>query len=201
MQPTPSGPPERLSQALPEMIRRPLRTIVPPWSWKAAACTAAVRAAVFFATNLRSGPEEATKAMIVEAVYAVFAGGLIGAISQHLRRARPLWATALLLCVALPGIMTLAQFGVHHLAKTEHPSTGLFVSFCLAALAAAYTWYAMRHGAMLGGIDQTTVRHDLRSLPRITLNFLLAGPRWIGSKLKHKDKRNSTNESPNLGER
>lgn len=200
MQPTRSGPPEDLSQALPEMIRSPLRTIVPPWSWKAAACTATVRAVAFFVTNLQSGRWEATKAMLVEAVYAVFVGGLIGAISQHLRRARPLWATGLLICIALPGTMTLAQLAVHQLAKTPHQSGGVFASFCLAALAAAYTWYAMRHGAMLGGIDETTVGHDLRSLPRISLDFLLAGPRWIRSKLKYKDKANSTSESPNPGE-
>jgi hypothetical protein len=187
MQQTPSPPPEDLLQALREMIRNPVRTIAPPWSWKAAACTAVVRAIAFFATNLQSGRDKATKAMLVEAVFAIFAGGLIGAISQHLRRARPLWATALLICAALPAVMTLAQFGVHHLAKTPHESGGLVASFCLAALAAAYTWYAMRHGAMLGGIDQTTVLHDLRSLPHITLGFLLAGPRLISTMLRHKE--------------
>ena len=198
MQPISPSPPTDLSQALPEMIRRPLRTIVPPWSWKAAACTATIRAVAFFVTNLRSGRGEATKAMLVEAVYAIFVGGLIGAISQHLRRAKPLWATGLLICVALPGMMTIAQFGVHHLAKTKHQSSGLFVSFCLAVLAAAYTWYAMRHGAMLGGIDETTVRHDLRSLPRISFDFVLVVPRWIGSKLKRKGE--STSKSASSGD-
>jgi hypothetical protein len=181
MQRPTSIPPDYLNQALPEMVRHPLRTIVPPWSWKAAACTAAVRASAFFASNLRSGRRQAAKAMVVEAVFAVFAGGLLGAVSQYLRRARPLWATALLLCFALPGAMTLAQSGVHHIAGTQHQSSGLFVSFCLAGLAAAYTWYAMRQGAMLGGIDQTTIRQDLRVLPRVTLDFLLAIPRLVVS--------------------
>jgi hypothetical protein len=125
--------------------------------------------------------------MLIEAVFAIFAGGLIGAISQHLRRAKPLWATALLICAALPAIMTLAQAGVHHLAKTPHQSGGVIASFCLAAVAAAYSWYAMRHGAMLGGVDETTVLHDLRSLPRISLDFVLVGPRLVGAKLKHKE--------------
>jgi hypothetical protein len=39
----------------------------------------------------------------------------------------------------------------------------------------AYSWYAMRHGAMLGGVDETTVSHDLRSLPRISMDFFLVG--------------------------
>jgi hypothetical protein len=189
MQPTLSTPPEDLRQALSAMLRNPLRTIVPPWSWKAAAFSAVVRAVAFFATNLQSGRFEATKAMLVEAVFAVFAGGLIGAISQHLRRAKPLWATALFVCAVLPAIMILAQLGVHHLAKTPHQSAGLTASFCLAAVAAAYSWYAMRHGAMLGGIDETTVRHDLRSLPGISMDFLLVAPRQMVAKLQHNNKR------------
>ena len=171
------------------MIRSPLRTIVPPWSWKAAACTAVLRALAFFLANLQSGRDKAAKAMFVEAAFAIFAGGLIGAVSQHLRRAKPLWATALLLCVGLPGLMTLAQAGVHHIAGTQHQSSGLLASFCLAGAAAGYTWYAMRQGAMLGGIEQTTVTHDLRALPRITLDFLLAIPRIIGTTFAQKASR------------
>ncbi len=179
MQRSTTTPPANLKQALPEMLRHPFRTIVPPWSWKAAACTAAIRGLTFFASNLRAGRQQATKALAVEAIFAVFAGGLIGAVSQYLRRAKPLWATALFLCLALPAWMTLAQAGVHHVARTPHRSGGLVASFCLASLAAAYTWYAMRRGAMLGGVDQTTVSHDLRALPHLTLEFAMAIPRRV----------------------
>lgn len=179
MRPKALPPRENLGEALREMLRRPVRTLVPPWSWKAAVFTAVLRALAFFITNLRSGRAEATKAMLVEALFAVFAGGLIGAISQQLRKAKPLWATALVVWFGLPGLMLLAQAGVHRVVHTPHLSGGLVASFLLAALAAAFTWYAMRHGAMLGGVDETTVRHDLQALPSITLNFLLAGPRYL----------------------
>ena len=166
------------------MIRNPIRTIVPPWSWKAAACCAIVRSLAFFVTNLQSGHSAAAKAMLVEAVYAIFVGGLIGAVSQQLRRAKPLWATALLICIGLPGLMTLAQAAIHHFAGTPHQSGGLLVSLGFAMLTAAYTWYAMRCGAMLGGSEATTVSHDLRLLPRISLDFLLLAPRHLASRLK-----------------
>ena len=165
------------------MIRNPIRTIVPPWSWKAAACSAVVRALAFFVTNLQAGHAAATKAMLVEAVYAIFAGGLIGAVSQQLRRARPLWATALLICIGLPGLMTLAQVAIHHFAGTPHQSGGLLISLCFAALTASYSWYAMRSGAMLGGTEATTVWHDFQSLPRISLDFLLLAPRHLAVRL------------------
>ncbi len=171
--------PEDLWQALGQMLRSPVRTLVPPWSWKAAAFSAALRAMTFFVTNLRSGRWQATKAMLVEALFAVFAGGLIGAISQQLRRAKPLWATALLVWAGLPGVMILAQFAVHRIAGTPHLGTGLVTSFCLAAVASAFSWYAMRQGAMLGGTDQTSVIHDLKSLPGILLSFLLVIPHLV----------------------
>ena len=190
MQRLPPCPPEDLAQSLTDMLRSPLRTLVPPWSWKAAAFSAIVRATAFFVTNLKSGGATATKAMIIEAVFAVFAGGLIGAISQQLRRAKPLWATALLVWFGLPAVMVFAQLGVHHVARTPHQSGGVITSFCLGGIAAAYSWYAMRRGAMLGGIDETTIRHDLTSLPGISLDFLLVVPRLVSAKLQQRSRRN-----------
>ena len=57
---------------------------------------------------------------------------------------------------------------------------GLIFSFCFTALASAFSWYAMRRGAMLGGIDQTTLPHDLKALPGIAISFLLVVPRLLG---------------------
>ncbi len=185
MQSTTSSPPQELGQAVRGMLAHPFRTLVPPWSWKAAAICAVFRAVPFFATNLRSGEGPATKALIVEAIFAVFAGGLIGAMSQYLRKAEPLWATALLVWAGLPGVMLLAQVGVHRLAGTPRLSGGVVASFCLSAVASAFTWYAMRHGAMLGGVDQTSVAHDLKSLPGISLDFVLALPRLARTSADH----------------
>lgn len=180
------GTPVHLRQALREMLRAPIHTLVPPWSWKAAAFAATVRGLAFFTTNLRAGRGEATKALVVEAVFAFVTGGLIGAISQQLRKAEPVWATAIVVWIGLPGIMLLVQTGVHRLAHTPHLSGGLVLSFCLAAVSAAFSWYAMRHGAMLGGSEETSVAHDLKVLPGITFSFLLAGPRILTSILRSK---------------
>ena len=173
----PSPPPTDLYTGVREIVLRPVRTLVPPWSWKAAALSALLRAATFFGSNLRSGPKAALRAMLVEAVFAVIVAGLIGAVSQRLRCANPAWATAALVCLGLPGIMLVTQLLVHRVARTPHVGPGLATSFCFAALAAGFTWYAMRHGALLGGAQSTTVRHDLQSLPGITAGFALALPR------------------------
>ena len=176
---TQSRPPEDLYGAVLEMFSKPLQTLVPPWSWKAAALNAVFRAGAFFLSNMKASPKQALRAMVIEAVYAVLTAGLIGAVSQRLRAAKPVWATGVLVCLALPGVMILAQFGVHHLAHTPHLGAGLLLSFSGSALSAAFSLYAMKRGSMLGGTNATSLRHDLQSFPRITLDFVLAIPRAL----------------------
>ena len=151
-----SNTPLNLRNALHEMAVHPIRTLVPPWSWKAAALAATVRGLAFFVTNVQVGRGQATKALVVEAIFAFLTGGAIGAISQQLRKAEPLWATAAVVWVGLPGVMLLAQSRVHRLAHTPHLAGGLVLS----SLESLPTWL-----------------HDLEALPRIFLGFLIAGPR------------------------
>lgn len=180
------GTPVNLRKVLGEMLSNPVRTLVPPWSWKGAAFAAVVRGLAFFLTNLRAGRAEAVKALAVEALFALVAGGLIGAVSQQLRNAEPVWATALVVWIGLPGIMLLAQSGVHRLAHTPHLSGGLLFSFCISAVSAAFSWYAMRNGALLGGTEETTILHDLKALPKILLRFLWFVPGCVATLFRAK---------------
>ena len=54
-----SPPPDDLYSALRDIVYRPVTTLVPPWSWKAAALSALLRGITFFAANLRSGHQHA----------------------------------------------------------------------------------------------------------------------------------------------
>jgi hypothetical protein len=172
-----SPPLDDLYSALRDIVFRPVKTLAPPWSWKAAAFSALLRGITFFVGNLRSGHQHALEAMMVETVFAIFAAGLIGAVSQRLRASQPVWQTAAIVCLGLPALMVVAQLGVHRAAHT--PQVGVLASFCFAAAFSAFSWYAMRHGALLGGTDSTSLVHDLRSLPGIMLNFVLAVPRTL----------------------
>jgi len=124
----------------------------------------------------------AAHAGVVEVVFAIFAAGVMGAVSQQLRKARPVWLTALFVWLGMPMGMLLAQLGVHKMAGTRYMGTGLAVSFCFAAIASSFSWYAMRHGVLLGGEAETSLVHDVRHLPRIVLNYVLAGPRMLWRK-------------------
>jgi hypothetical protein len=173
------GQDEDLGAVLRAVVRRPVRTLMPVWSWKSAGVSALLRAATFFATNLRAGRVNAVRAGLVEAVFAVFAAGLMGAVSQRLRLAKPAWKTALVVWLAMPLAMLLAQFSVHRLAGTPHLGTGLIASFCFAAIASSFSWYAMRQGVLLGGDAETSLIHDLRHLPRVVLGYVLVVPRAL----------------------
>jgi hypothetical protein len=154
---------DELGRVLLQMVRHPVRTLGPCWSWKAATMSAAFRAATFFATNLRAGRHKAIQAMVVEMGFAIFAAGLLGAASQRLRHATPLWATGMVVWLLMP----------------EYLGTGLVVSFVFAAIASSFSWYAMRHGALLSGEASTSLEHDARHLPRIILSYILAMPRTL----------------------
>jgi hypothetical protein len=164
---------ESLRDALRETARHPLRTLLPNWSWKSACISASLRATTFFVTNLCAGHAEALRAGMVEAGFAIFAAGVMGSIAQRLRHAQPLWATALFVWLGMPSLMLSAQLAVHTVADTPHMQTGLIASFCFAATASSFSWYAMREGALLGGAAQTSLLHDARQLPRIVLGYVL----------------------------
>jgi hypothetical protein len=173
------GEEDELSEALRNMVVHPYVSLWPAWSWKAAGMSALLRSGVFFWTNLRAGRLNATRAGLVEAVFAIFAAGVMGAASQQLRKAKPVWATALVVWLGMPAVMLFAQLGVHKLAGTQYMGTGLVLSFCFAAVASSFSWYAMRHGALLGGSTATSLMDDVRHLPGIVLKYVLAGPRAV----------------------
>jgi hypothetical protein len=175
----PSPHHDDLYGALRDITLRPFKTLKPPWSWKAAILSALLRGVTFYISNLRSGPDRAAAAMIVEAIFAVFASGLIGAVSQRLRGSQPVLATATVVCLGLPALMVMAQLGVHQAARTPHVGAGVLVSFCLASVSTAFSWYAMRHGSLLGGADSTTLAHDIVNLPGITVSFVTSVPRAL----------------------
>ena len=168
------------------MLRHPVRSIVPPWSWKAATFTPLVRAASFYVTNLRNGERVALHAMLVEGAYAIFAAGLAGAISQQLRHTEPLLPTLAIILIGLPGVFVVGQFLMHRAAHTPNVAGGLLLAFLLTSISSGFSWFAMRKGAMLGGVDDTTVMHDMKALPAISIAFLMAVPRWLSGSFRER---------------
>lgn len=101
--------------------------------------------------NRHSGSASAARAVVVEGLFAMGSAGLLGAAVQRLRFAVPQWATALVVCLALPAIFLPLQGGVHRLAGTPHMRAGLLFSFVYAAVASLLTWLLQRKGLLVVG--------------------------------------------------
>lgn len=167
------APQDSLGHALADIARHPHVNLIRTWSWKTAAISALLRACIFLISNRHAGAAKAAEAMGVEAVFAIFASGFLGAVTQRLRDTRPLWATALTVWLVMPALMLAAQLEVHRLGRTAHMRAGLTASFIFASVASGFTWYAMRRGTLLMDVGNNSLAHDMRSMPRVILDFVL----------------------------
>ncbi len=165
-------PPIPLGQALRSILRHPL-ALLRDWNWKAALFSALIRGLIFFFTNLRSGRLLATRAMLVELVYATVAAGLAGAITQRLRHAEPQRATAMTVWCGIPVFMLTLQWAVHRTMGTPHLKTSLIASFVFASLATGFNWFAMSRGAFVTG-EARSFSRDLALVPKLLAQFLTA---------------------------
>ena len=107
--------------------------------------------------NLQSGERVALYAMLIEGYYAILAAGLSAPVSQQLRNAKPLLPTVTVVLIALPVFFVVGQPLVHKIAHTPHLAGGLFLAFLLTSISLGFSWFAMRRGALLGGVDATTL--------------------------------------------
>jgi len=171
------APEEALSAALLDIVKRPAKNLLTAWNWKTAAISVFIRAVLLFATNLRSGCRSALRASLVEAVFAIFAAGLLGSVIQRVRDARPVWATGLTVWLGVPVVLLTIQSAVHHAFGTPHIKTGLIVSFIMAAFGSGFNWYAQRRGVLVTGLESQG--GDLKKMPRVIFDFLLVLPRKV----------------------
>jgi hypothetical protein len=164
---------------LAEIVRRPLPVLFESWNWKSASVSAIIRGCIFLTTNLRAGSHRALRAMVVESLFAIFAAGVMGGLTQRLRDARPVAATAFIIWLILPTCMVSAEATLHHVFHTPHMKAGLISSFVMASISSGFSWFAQRRGVLLAGRDQASASQDLRKVPALILDFLLAGPRAV----------------------
>lgn len=171
---------------MPELVEEstaqvhPLAAIVASFNWKTAAISAILRGLMFFCTNLRSGHSLALRATLVEACFAICASGVIGAITQRIRNARPEWLRGLAIWFLLPATLLTVQFFVHRAFGTPQLKVSMIGSFCFAALGTGFNWFAMRRGALL--VSSGTSRSfgaDLKAIPGLVWEFVSAIPRAL----------------------
>jgi hypothetical protein len=149
------------------------------FNWKTALLSAFWRALLFFALTARHGLAAATQAFLLETGFRILASGLYGALTQQLSLLQPPWLSAALCVAVLPALIQLAEYLLHRAAHTPNLAAATLASTVFAALSAIFHWYVMRRGALTSGPGAATLLHDLRRMPALVRDFLLAGPRAL----------------------
>ncbi len=156
-----------------------MRTLGAAFNWKTALLSAFWRSVLFFSLTANHGWRAASTAFALESVFRIVASGLFGAAAQSLTRLRPVWLSALLTILLIPAAIQAAEFLLHWLAGTPNLAVATIASAAFSALSAIFHWFVMRRGALTSGPGQATLGQDLRRMPSLIAEFLLAGPRAL----------------------
>jgi len=179
-------PPVSVKHAVIRLFRQPTEYLVHRWNWKSAILSSFFRAAIFFFANLSAGLPAALAAMNTELVFRGVTSGFYGALTENFRDADPPWAAALTAMVLLPLTGHSVEFLVHWLRGTQKLVPSIISSVVFTALSTLFNFYAMRRGALVVGRHRKTLLEDLRSVPRLLIEFVTLLPRLVLRGLRRK---------------
>lgn len=161
------------------LFRDPFSVLVKRWNWKSALLSSILRAAIFFFANLSAGLPAAFAAMRTELFFRAVSSGFYGALTESFREAEPPWAATLTVAILLPLANHSLEFLVRWMRGTRKLLPSIISSVCFTLASTLFNFYAMRRGALVVGEGRSSLAHDLRCIPRLLLDFLLAVPRRI----------------------
>jgi hypothetical protein len=153
----------------------------PIWNWKTALCSGLFRAPAFVAVSLRHGGLAAAQAGLAEFVLFASMVGFTGALVQRLRHLCPAWLARITILVVLPSLIHLCEFSMHSLLGSPARKHGLALSVLMTVISEAFSWHAMRNGALLAGREGDSLLRDLARMPALIGGFLL----WIAGRQNH----------------
>jgi hypothetical protein len=180
----PAGPGVR--EAIADVVRHPIRHLGRRWNWKAAILSAGSRGVLFFVVNLPAGRSAATAALATEVAYRAATSGFHAALTQAIGRAEPAWAATLAAMAVLPLVGHGGEFLVHWWRGTPRLGQSVVASVAFTMVSTAFHVFAMRRGVLVVDDRRRPFLDDLRRLPGLVLDFVLAilrGGRNAGARL------------------
>lgn len=173
--------------ALAGLLINPGRLLL-SWNWKTALLSACVRGTIFFVSNLDAGLGKAITAMAVEAALFATLAGFYGALAQSFRHARPAWAATMTVMILMPAVNHTLEYALHNATDTEKIAAGVGASISLSILSAMFNLFAMRRGVLIVGDERASLIDDLRRMPRVVFDFVMAIPRALWRTIfRHRD--------------
>jgi hypothetical protein len=179
--------PSDVVAALSDLVSHPVQTFFYSWNWKSALLSAMLRAPLFLFATIRQGLEAISVAVIVEAVYSAGISGCYGAFVQKLRRARPLWASGLLILVILPALLLWIDYLLHLYTRMPNLKGGMLAAGTLCVLSSLFNWYLMSRNSLLVGKEGRSFGSDLKRMPRMVIDFVSWIPRHCYRFLRSSD--------------
>lgn len=164
-----------VGDVLRQLCARPGELLVRQWNWKSALLSSTMRAGIFFASTLTAGWRAATGAMAAEFLYRSATSGFYGAITQAFREAEPEWEAGIVVVFLLPVLSHSLELAMHSLRGTPHLGRSLAASVCFTVISTRFNLFAMRRGALVVGAGAGSVGCDLRRMPRMIGEFVVAG--------------------------
>jgi len=161
------------------LLRDPLSTLCKRWNWKSALLSSLLRSAIFFFANLSAGLPAALAAMHTELFFRAISSGFYGALTESFCESEPPWAATLAVAVFLPFANHSLEFLIHWMRGTRQLVPSILLSVCFTLVSTLFNFYAMRRGALVVGEGRRSLAQDLRSMPRLFLEFILVIPRGI----------------------
>ena len=171
--------PVSVQEALADLILNPWRRLLLRWNWKTALLSACVRGTIFFLANIGAGLGAAIGAMGVEAALFATLAGFYGALAQAFRRAQPAWAATMTVMALMPTINHTLEYALHNASGTEKMAAGVAASISLSIFSAMFNLFAMRRGVLIVGDERASLIDDLRRMPRVVFDFVMAVPRAL----------------------
>ena len=167
---------ETVEHVLSRIRSDPFQFLVTGFNWKTALWSALIRSMLFCAILFRGGWRAAIIAMSAEALFRIVVSGLFGSIMQALRNAQPQWQAFFYSAVVLPGIVQIAEYGVHCWMGTSKLFGTTIASLVMTVVAGLFQWHAMRRGAMLVGVQSLSFAEEMKAIPGLVGSFLFGEP-------------------------
>ncbi|MBI1357332.1 MAG: hypothetical protein GC160_23570 [Acidobacteria bacterium] len=161
-----------LGQALLGVLKNPYRNLLLRWNWKSAVTSSVVRAAIFFAVNLKAGQDAAITAFTIEFIYRAVTSGFYGSFTQALSEVRPNWQGVMGALVLLPIANHALEFVAHWAGGTEKLWLSILVSMCFTAISSSFHVFVMRRGLLTVGHGSQGLIADLIQMPKAVFLFI-----------------------------
>ncbi len=167
------------------LLRHPVKEMLLKWNWKTAFLSASMRAGIFLVIYLqqRQGLLLSAGAFATQFVLRAFMGGISGSVIQAYSKVHPAWHAAVIVpffVVLISHLFEfLAQAVFDSVTNTAAGTTAVLISILVSVISILFNLFAMRRGSLLVQVEnQPSLWTDLRTLPKIALEFILLPFTW-----------------------